>query len=53
VRTLTYVGVFESADVVGAVPAHQRDVAQALEAGDDKLLRGGPPPGARTENVNT
>lgn len=40
-HTLTHICVFESSNVIGAIPTHQRDVAQALQSSDHKLLHTG------------
>lgn len=37
---LTHVGVFERSHVVGAVPAHEGGVAQALQGRDHEFLPG-------------
>ena len=37
-RFLTNIGVFKSSYVIGAVPAHEHDVALRPEAGDDVFL---------------
>lgn len=37
---LTHVSMLQGTNVIGAVATHEGHVAQLLQAGDDKLLRG-------------
>lgn len=36
---LTHICMFQSSNIVGPIPTHQRDVAQALQSSDHKLLQ--------------